>query len=158
MNERNCEDYANGAKRSAGWTFGHMFNFYFGNSTLVLVGEGPDGSNVSFSATDVWLEANHATNFGLSREMAQEFFNHVNYCKADQCAQAKEMVNAIYPFLAEGKLPGSAAIAIVSAVEGKGYRDRTVLSRENGFGEAIDEILPFIKWFTDDKDFWVWPE
>jgi len=158
MSQKSCEEYAAGVKRAAGWTFCHLFNFYFGNSTIVLAGEGPGGTDVEFSATEQWLADNHAANFGLDQTMAQNFAAHVQFCQSAECVEANKRLVSISFFFAEGKLPGGEAIAIVSACEGKGHWDKTVLARSNGFGTVIDEIHPFIKWFTEDRDFWVWSD
>lgn len=158
MSERSCDEYAAGIKRAAGWVFGHLFNYYFGDGTIVLVGEGTDGTDVELAITSAWLDANHCNNFGMDRGASSEFIAHNEKCQSLQCIQAGERLRAIGPFFGEGKLPGGAAVAIVSVLEGKSRNCRTVLRRENGFGNSIDEIKPFMEWFIGDMEFWLWPD
>lgn len=158
MSKRSCAEYAAGVKRAAGWLFAHMFNFYFGEETVILSGEGPDSKDVEFFITHSWLEKNHATAFGFTDDLADEFNAHVSKCSSPACIEARRMIDAITPFIIKGSLPGGGAIAIVSACEGKRRSDRIRLDRKSGFGSVIDEIHPFIRWFTKDRSFWVWPD
>ena len=158
MTKRLCNEYANGVKRAAGWIFAHMFNFYFGEATIILVGEGPDGSDVEFFITPLWLEKNHTNAFGFTNDLSSEFDTHIKKCTSAECIEANRRIEAIVPFLSKGKLPGGDAIILISACEGKRRSDKLYLSRKNGFGSVIDEIYPFIKWFTEERDFWIWPD
>ncbi len=159
MSKRTCDEYANVIKRSAGWVFGHIFHHYFGDGSLILPREGPDGSDLIFSATIPWLEDNHVSKFGLATsEMATEFSLHVANCQSPQCVEALNRLNLLAPFFGGKGLPGGEAIALVSVCERKDRFSKVVLTRKSGFGEAIDEIKPFLLWFALEKDFWKWPE
>lgn len=156
--ERTCEKYSAGVKRATGWLFAHMFNFYFGEGTVVFIGEGKGGKDINFFITGSWLDANHANNFGMTNDLAHEFHSHIESCQDPSCAEAKKRLKDFTPFFKEGKIPGGEALAIVSACEGKHRGSKVGISRKKGFGSALDEIMPFISWFTEEKEFWVWPE
>lgn len=36
--------------------------------------------------------------------------------------------------------------------------NRLIFSRKNGWGKTIEEIKPFIEWFTTDPEFWTNPD
>ncbi len=125
----------------------------------MLANEGYAGEDVHFSITTDWLMVNHITNFGFPSDLVEEFASHMHICKSPECIEADKRLRAIYPFLQEGKLPGGPAIALLSAVEGKGHKNSVTLTREKGWGDVIDEIMPFINWFTgENRSFWKWPD
>ncbi len=156
--ERTCEKYSVVIKRAAGWAFAHMFNFYFGEGTVVFIGEGKNGEDIDFFITFSWLDANHVGKLGITSNLAMKFHDHVESCQNPSCVEAKERLKNIDLFFKKGKLPGGEVLAIVSACEGKHRGSRVEINRRSGFGSALDEIMPFIKWFTDEKEFWIWPE
>ena len=151
----NCEKSAAAIKRASGWTFADLFNHYFGDGTVVFVGEGTDGADIAFAATSNWLKANHCQNFDITPEIGREMHKHVERCQCPDCSQAKERMSALLPLLKSGLPTG---VALASVFESKGCGSCVRFSRKNGFGEAIDTLVPFFKWFTDDRDFWVWPK
>lgn len=155
MLERSCDEHAVAIKRIAGWVFCHMFNFYFGESLVIFAGEGTGGEDITFSVSHEWLLVNQSSNFKVSYEIAMKSMAHTENCKSDQCVEAEKRLGAINPFFENGKLPGGSALIVVSCCQGKSVNDKVYISRENGFGEVIDEIMPFIKWIVDEKDFWV---
>ena len=155
MLEKTCDGHAVVIKRIAGWVFCHMFNFYFGEGTVIFVEEGASGEDIAFSVSSEWLLANQSSNFKLSHEIVLKSMDHTENCKSDQCVEAKKRLEAINLFFESKKLPGGNALILVSACQGKRANDKVYISRKNGFGKAIDEIMPFIKWIVDEKDFWV---
>ena len=149
-----CEESARAINRATGWTFADIFNHYFGNGTLILVGEGENGTDIEFTATNNWLKANHCQNFDITPEIGHEMHEHIEHCSCPLCSQAKEMMEALLPLFNNGLPPG---IALASVFESRGQSSRTRLSRQNGLGEEIDMLLPFFKWFINHRDFWLWP-
>ena len=159
MKERTCSEYSNGLEVAVGWTFAHMFNFYFGEATLVLEGEGPGGEDLEFFVTERWLKENHVSRLGIKKEDSSAFSAHLESCESEECVAARKKNKKMAGFFKEGKFPGGEAIALVSVFESKSRDACCIISRENGFGNAIDEIKPFIEWFTGvNRELWVWPE
>ncbi len=149
-----CDESARGMKRATGWVFAHLFNHYFGDGTVVLVGEESDDRDLEFTATDRWLEANHCQNFGITPEVGQDMQQHVEKCSCQTCCEVKERLSALEPLVSSG-LPSE--VAVVSVFQSKALGSRTPLSRRNGFGDAIDQLAPLFRWFVKDRDFWIWP-
>lgn len=155
------DDYCGKAAQAitliAGYLFGDIMNFLFGDSTIVLVGEGENGEDLNFAATDDWMNANHASRLSDNiQEEAQAYTVHVQDCNDPRCVTAKARLNAISQYMAEGKPPGGAGIAILSSCCNRLSTEKVLLVRGNGWGDAIDQLKLFILWFTEDKDFWVW--
>ncbi len=159
MSEISCDECSAAIKRIAGWFYCHTFNFLFGDATLVFVGEGTDGEDITFSATDAWFKANHTSKSNLSKETALSFNEHIEICSSPQCIEAKERLATAAGIINDKEaLFGSPELSIMSACEGKDFLNRIPLVRKQGWGPAIDKVLPFIKWLTNDKDLWIWPE
>ena len=154
MKELACEHYARTVKRGAGWLFAVLLNRRLGDGSLVLVQEGPGGSDLEFSATAAWLVANNPKRFGVSLEKAAEFLDHVENCQTPQCREANKRVSAIIRFFHQEKSPGDTEIALVRGTGQQACR----LIRQECFGPIIDEVKPLIEWFTKDRNLWVWPE
>ena len=155
---KSCKVYSEGIRRVSGWVFCHMFYHYFGEGTVVIAGEGEDGKDIAFSVSHDWLEANHATKFGVTNEESHEFAKHICECQSPECRAEDAKLTMIGNFFRKGMLPGGPAIALVSACEGKRKQDSVTISR-NGFGDTIDELMTFVKWFIgDNRDFWKWPD
>ncbi len=153
-----CLKHINNIKRISGWVFADMFHFYFGEGTVIFEKESGDAKNIEFTITGKWLEENHATKFGVDSEMVKESYRHVARCLNPECVEQKGRFEAINEHFTTGRLPGGPQIILVSACQDKRRGARVTLSRRKGFGESIDEILPFIKWFIDKPDFWIWPD
>jgi len=160
MKGKSCEDYSALVKRAAGYVYGTLMNHYLGNGSIVLVGEGPEGIDLKFAATDRWLETNQPANFGVTKEDSDEFTAHVEGCQSQKCREAYQRLRKVTPLFSTGRLleKNGEGIALMSVFQGRGYRDELRLKRENGCGDIIDEIKPFLEWYVDDKDFWKWPE
>ncbi len=153
-----CKTCSDAIKRIAGWVFADMLHFYFGDTALVFLKEGPGGTDIKFAATKRFVVANSVLNFGMTQDEADEFLAHVESCSSPECVEAAKRIKTIDSFFEEGKIPGGAPLALISVFQSRMERDVCGISRDNGFGEAIDQILPFIMWFIEDRDFWKWPE
>mgnify|MGYP004006856179 FL=1 len=159
LRNKTCKDYAIGLKRTAGWIFFDMLHTFFGNGTLIFIGEGEDGKDIEIAATDKWLAANHGSNFEITIEMATSFIPHMDSCRSPGCVESMKLYKELRSLLQGEVLPGGTAIDIISKCAGKGYDERTAFSREAGTSEFIDGIMPFLKWFTgENKAFWAWPD
>lgn len=152
-----CQRYAEIAKRSAGWVFAYMLNYYYGETALVLKEENGDGKDLILAITDEWLRANHVSILVPNKHEAETASRHIEACPKQFCLDMKERINMISQFHHEGKLPGGAGIAIDSAVQSRRFGSKSVLSKNNGWGDAISEIKPYFLWFHDDPGFWLWP-
>lgn len=162
MTSLTCKDFAEFYQRSLGWTFMDMLHTFFGNGTLVFVGEGKDGSDIEIAATEKWLTANHLTTFKVHPQLFASALTHLSACKSSECAGVMERQNILAPLLRSGVLPGGRAIDTISKCAGGSeakYTERITFVRVNGFGKFIDKMMPIISWFTDEnKDFWKWPD
>jgi hypothetical protein len=156
--ERVCEDHALIIRRAAGLTFAKIFNHYFGDTAVVLIKEGPEGEDLRFAASELWLRANTSPDNGINNEDGEIAFEHVKRCDSAACIEANQRFAAILPFIKEGKIPGGGSVAITSVFVSRGsYGEAMAYSREDGFGEAIDGIKPFFLWFIDHPNDWKWP-
>ncbi len=159
--EYTCEEISKGMKRAAGWLFADLFHNIFWNTVVILIGENADGEDLELRITKKWLEANHANKFGFTNELAAKFTAHVEICQDPLCQEAKKRIRAIGKHFASNTMPGGPAVVLAGTVDrfpGEYARHECRLGRKNGYGRRIDELKRFFKWFTDDRDFWVWPD
>ena len=99
--------------------------------------------------------------FGFTNELAAKFTAHVEICQDPLCQEAKKRIRAIGKHFASNTMPGGPAVVLAGTVDrfpGEYARHECRLGRKNGYGRRIDELKRFFKWFTDDRDFWVWPD
>jgi hypothetical protein len=166
--EMSCDEYANILRTVAGWTFCKMFHDLFGNNLLLLEKEGDHGEDVRFLVTKKWLKLNNASRFGLTSDASgiqfvSKLTGHVRNCQTPCCIEAMKISREISALAGKGQFPGSEVLCLIKAffekVCGPDSNYVMVLSREKGAGSSVDEIKPFIQWFTgENKDFWIWPE
>ena len=112
-----------------GWVFADMYFKYFGESSIVLAGEGQEGKDLRLTITEQWWNANKIMNFVTSTHDVDAATEHVSNCPGQYCQEMNNRLNMIYPYFAEGKLPGSPALAIHCAVVSRRIDDITRLSR-----------------------------
>lgn len=155
MKNKECARFWKIIRRMTGWTFADIFYHYFGNSSLILSGEGSNGEDLEFSINENWLKENHLLNFA-NREETLRAYKHVKNCSNAKCKEAKRRMDMIITILNKG-LPE--AVALVSVLYGKVFgKGRCLIGREDGFGGSIDQVKPFFLWFIDEKEFWEWPK
>lgn len=165
--KRDCAEVSKILKRRAGWIFSNIFRHYFGDNALILQGEAENGGDITFSVSNKWLLYNDPRTFGSNNyekdlEMLTEFIRHTNNCTSQECNEAVEWAIRMLEFIAEGSkeiVTDNPLAAICELSRRKKDDDYDLLlSRENKCGALIEEIKPFVKWFTDkNRDLWQWP-
>lgn len=165
--EMSCDEYANVLRAASGWTFCKMFHDLFGSNLLILEKEGDHGEDVRFSVTKKWLRLNHASRFGLTSDangiqFVSELTKHIRNCQTPCCIEAMKVSRKVSALAGKGQFPGGEALYSIKAFFEKLYGPDSnyvmVLSREKGTGSSIDEIKPFVQWFTgENRDLWEWP-
>lgn len=152
-----CSQYTAMAKRAAGWGFANLFHQYFGPGTIVLVGEGPNGTNLEFTVNEDWLQENNIRNFTPPRESIR-LSRHIEQCRDQRCCAAHQMLNAVAKYLEMEKLPDRCAIVVVSRLKAKlCCVNELRFERVRGWGDVIDELRPFLRWFSAEPLFWITP-
>jgi hypothetical protein len=154
MDGNDCMRVLSVLKRTTGWVFADIFHHYFGDSTLILTGEGKKGEDLKLAISTLWLEENHVLNFA-SRDEAISATEHITNCTSPFCQEANKRYELMIPFFSYGLPP---AIALTSIFHSRLKGEECRISRKNDIGEAIDQIKPMFFWFIDDKDFWKWPD
>jgi hypothetical protein len=159
MAERTCEDYSKIGKVCTGVAYARVQNYFFGDDSIVLVGEGSDGEDLSFAATERWGKANSpGTRFGLSLGGLIKISEHFSGCDYDLCKDVANRFEMVKPYLpGGGKMLGGDSLILISAFHGKMGDSPCLLSRESGAGDSIDELKPFFEWF-EERGLWVWPD
>ena len=156
---RTCEDfYAPKGRQAAGFAYANYQHHFFGDDSLILVGEGEGGKDLAFAATSNWLRGNFpSTRFDLSQDDQNDVRNHLLSCESLPCQESFDRMVQVAPYVS-GRKSFSDALLATSIFQSRMGYDPLVLRREDGFGDEIDTLKPFFKWFEKEKGLWLWPK
>ena len=154
-----CADYALLGKRISGWMFAHFFHHCFVDATFVLLREGLDETDIEFSISADWLNANNPRNFGLDSEEITDVLAHLEKCQSAQCVETQKRIELFFSFLAKKDSFTKSVFGVIAACSRRDKDTKERLRRSNKeTGEAIDELRVFFDWILGEKEFWTWPK
>lgn len=154
-----CQKNGDIVKRVAGWIFANLYHDYFGESSIVLVGEGKNENDLGLLITTEWLEANQITQFITSKFKIRQAMTDTQNCSCPYCIEMNNRLQNIWSYKAQGKLPGSPALAIHSRLVSRRRDDKSKFSVHINDKDdlIVSKIKPFFLWFFNDSNFWLWP-
>lgn len=153
-----CDEYSAIFRKNLGWDFGFLIFEHFGDCSIVLSEEGSDGRDVEFKVSIDWLDRNRVHFSQPRNDVDQELIAHMTSCQSAQCAEAMKRAGMLYCFLVEGELSEHLILGLIDKGEYRESDFSVIFSRKNGDNIVIDELLPFMRWFIDDRNLWEWPE
>lgn len=145
-----CEDTAKAVKRATGWNFANVMNRCFGNTSIIFSGEAKEGGDLSFTATDEWVIANHPSRSGIDFDKLKISINHVENCHSPDCVEAKKRISMVAPYL-RGKIPGGDAILLLTQFMAGGG---AIVTNQQDDGGIVNELKPFFEWFAGEPHLW----
>jgi|GEM_PF-1286674 hypothetical protein len=130
---RSCEDYSVIGKVSAGVAYAKIQNYFFGDDSIILEGEGVDKKDLAFAATREWLKLNNPkARFGLCKEDLMEVSRYFSDCDYNGCRDVHSRLGMVASYLTGDKRFGGNALLIASAVHSGYGQDACILIRDKG--------------------------
>jgi hypothetical protein len=153
-----CPNAAKVIRKATGWNFGNILFRCFGDTSIVLKNEGPNGEDLEFSVNEEWVRNNHPYPIELigseeAYEKLRRQLQHVSECQCNECTEAKKRMRSIVPYLQpeNRKIPGGEALLLLHAITPNCLH--FVTSKEDA-PSLVDEFKPFFLWFIEEPELW----
>lgn len=153
-----CSEAAKAMRKAAGWKLASVFYRIFSTISIVLKGEGPDHSDLTFTVTEEWLKINDPAPVQSEEECEKfsQYLEHICKCQCEECAEAKKRVWMVIPYIhpKNPEIPGGAELLLLLHFMQGGS---SIILSHHDASRAVEELKPFFLWFTQEPELWAQP-